>query len=79
MSERNKQVVLAQLKEKQPCNSGAALVIVQLPRQKVRRKVSGRFGQGGVVALAVGHGESVAGAMEEMPIQGLAVGLQTRH
>ena len=78
LSERNKQVVLAQLKEKQP-RLPATLLIVQFLRQKIRRKAPGRFGQDRVVAVTVGHGESMANAVEEMPIQRLAVRLQTRH
>ncbi len=78
LSERNKQVVLAQLKEKQP-RIPATLLIVQFLRQKIRRKAPGRFGQDRVVAVTVGHGESMANAVEEMPIQRLAVRLQTRH
>src|SRR5437899_7416244 len=59
LSERNKQVVLAQLKEKQP-RIPATLLIVQFLRQKIRRKTPGRFGQDRVVAVTVGHGESMA-------------------
>jgi GNAT superfamily N-acetyltransferase len=58
---------------------GVCLLIVQFPPQEVSRKAPGRFRQLWIVALAVGHGESVAGAVEEVPIQRLSVGLQTRH
>ena len=58
---------------------GLCSLVVQLPRQEIRRKTPGRFSQDRIVAFAVGHGESVADAMEEVPIQWLAVGLQTRH
>jgi len=60
-------------------HSRCFLLIVQLPGQEICRKAPSRFSQDRIVAFAIGHRESVAGAMEEVPIQRLSVGLQTRH
>jgi hypothetical protein len=44
------------------------LLVTQLPRKEISDKAPREFGQLWIVALAVGHGEAVAGPVEEMPV-----------
>ena len=50
-----------------------------LPSQKIFCQRPSLFGESGIVAVAIGHREAVAGAMEKVPVQGLAVSLKARH
>lgn len=44
------------------------LLVSQLPRKEISDKAPREFGQLGIVALAIGHGEAVAGAVKEVPV-----------
>lgn len=55
------------------------LLVAQFPRQEIRDQAPRLVGESRVVAVAVGHGKAVPRAMEEVPVQGLAVGLKACH
>jgi hypothetical protein len=44
------------------------LLVTQFPREKICHKAPCELSELGIVALAVGHGEAVAGPVEEMPV-----------
>jgi hypothetical protein len=56
-----------------------ASTVGQFSSQEIRHQFPRLLGQSWVVAVAVGHGESVTGAVEEVPVWRLAVGLKRRH
>jgi hypothetical protein len=53
--------------------------VCQFSSHKIHHQSPRLFRQSWVVAVAVGHGESVTDAVEEVPAWRLAVGLKRRH
>src|SRR5215475_7843786 len=53
--------------------------VPQFPPEKIRNQSPRVIRQAGIVTFTVGHSETVPGAVEEVPIERLTVGLETRH
>ena len=47
--------------------------------EEMRHEPPGEIRQRRLIALAVAHGEAMAGSGEEVPVEGLSIGPETRH
>src|SRR5581483_3089547 len=59
--------------------SRRGLALAQFPLEEIRRQTPRLLRQLGIVAVSVCHREAVAGTVEKMPVERLAVGLEARH